>query len=76
MPVEQSPVIAVRRGGPALVFAPADRRLARRSGSASGSVGEAAEVAARAAQRAGLKTYRKVSQRRASGTSRARRHGG
>ena len=53
---------AVRLSGPGLfVFAPADRRLARRSGSASGSVCEAAEAAARAARRAALKTYRKFS---------------
>jgi integrase len=37
-----------------MVFAPADRRWRRRSGSASGSEGERAESAARAARRAAL----------------------
>ena len=45
------------------LFAPADRRWRRRSGSASGSGGERAVAAARAARRAALKTYRKFSHR-------------
>jgi hypothetical protein len=44
-----------------LLFAPADRRWRRRSGSASGSGGVRAVAAARAAQRAALKPYRKFS---------------
>jgi len=44
-----------------MLFAPADRRWRRRSGSASGSEGERAVAAARAARRAALKQYRKFS---------------
>jgi hypothetical protein len=44
-----------------LLFAPADRRQCRRSGSVSESEGERAEAAARAARRAALKPYRKFS---------------
>ena len=43
-----------------LLFAPADRRWRRRSGSASGSGGVRAVAAARAARRAALKTVKKV----------------
>jgi len=43
------------------LFAPADRRWRRRSGSASGSGGVRAVAAARAARRAALKAYRKFS---------------
>ena len=42
------------------LFAPADRRWRRRSGSASGSGGVRAESAARAARRAALKDVQKV----------------
>ena len=42
------------------LFAPADRREARRSGSASGSAGEAAASAARAARPGRLEDVKKV----------------
>ncbi len=45
-----------------MLFAPADRRWRRRSGSGSGSEGVRAVAAARAARRAALKPYRKFSQ--------------
>jgi hypothetical protein len=48
------------------IFAPADRRWRRRSGSASGSEGERAEAAARAARRGRLETVQKVCTDRAS----------
>jgi hypothetical protein len=48
-------------GGPGFcVFAPADRRWRRRSGSASGSGGVRAELAARAARPGRLETVQKV----------------
>ena len=47
-----------------VLFAPADRRWRRRSGSVSGSEGERAVSAARAARRAALKPYGKISPRR------------
>ena len=53
---------------PAL-FAPADRRRAGRSGSASGSGGLAAVSAARAARGAALNPYRKFSQGGCLGTA-------
>ena len=53
-----------RSSGPGfMLFAPADRRWRRRSGSGSGSEGERAVAAARAARRAALKPYRKFSHR-------------
>jgi hypothetical protein len=53
--------LAVCQAARLLLFAPADRRWRRRSGSGSGSGGVRAVAAARAARRAALKPYRKFS---------------